>query len=140
MTPGRNSATAAANPASAIRIASRRAATSSSVLMRRAARIACSPSTNSALGNTNGNSWAKPGDSASVPTRLAAASPSMRCSLAMVFIGFHEIPYRFSCGMSSGTPSSQVDSKWTAPVSRIRMQVGPNGRVPATHSCGVPET
>src|SRR6201996_8831923 len=42
--------------------------------------------------------------------------------------------------MSSGTPSSQVLSKWIAPVSRTSTQDGPNGRVPATQSCGAPVT
>ena len=41
--------------------------------------------------------------------------------------------------MSSGTPSSQVLSRWMAPVSRTSTHVGPNGRVPATHNCGVPD-
>ena len=111
VTPGRNSATAAASADSATAIDSRSAATSSAVLIRRAARIASSPSTSSALGKAIGSSWAKTGDSASVPTRRAVAAPSMRCSTEMVFIGFHEMPYRFSCGMSSGTPSSQVLSR-----------------------------
>src|SRR3984957_4142926 len=123
--PGRSSATAAARPTSATRIAS---------------RIASSPSTSSAFGNATGSSCAKPGESASVPTRLASAAPSMPLSTEMVFIGFQAMPYKFSCGMSSGTPSSHVLSRWMAPVSRMTTQVGPNGRVPATHNCGAPDT
>src|SRR4029077_13956957 len=36
-------------------------------------------------------------------------------------------------------PSSQVLFKWISPVARITVQISPNGRVPATHSCGAPE-
>ena len=61
-------------------------------LIRRAARMASSPSTSSALGKAVGSSCAKVGDSVSVPTRRAVAAPSMRRSAAMVFIGFHEMP------------------------------------------------
>src|ERR1700761_3778805 len=42
--------------------------------------------------------------------------------------------------MSSGTPSSQVLSRWIAPVPRTSTQAGPNGRVPATQSCCAPVT
>ena len=53
---------------------------------------------------------------ASVPTRRAAAVPSMRFSTSIVFIGFQVRPNRFSRGMSSGIPSSQVLSRWMDPV------------------------
>src|ERR1700744_5013894 len=42
--------------------------------------------------------------------------------------------------VSAGTPSSQVLSRCIAPVSRTTTHVGPNGLVPATHNCGVPDT
>src|SRR6478609_10043266 len=42
--------------------------------------------------------------------------------------------------MSSGIPSSQVLFKWMSPVDLTTMQMGPNGRVPATHSWGAPVT
>ena len=106
--PGRNSATAAAMPCSATRSAARMAVTSSGVLIRRAARIATSPSTSSAFGNAIGSSAAKVGESASVPTLRAVAVPSMLCSTEISVIGFQARPYRWSCGMSSGIPSSHV--------------------------------
>ena len=55
--------------------APRSTAISSAVLMRRAARIAGSASTSSALGNAIGSSCANVGVSASVPTRRAVAAP-----------------------------------------------------------------
>ena len=41
--------------------------------------------------------------------------------------------------MSSGMPSSHVLFRWISPVDRTTVQIGPNGRVPATHSCGAPD-
>src|SRR5882757_3783997 len=41
--------------------------------------------------------------------------------------------------MSSGMPSSHVLFRWISPVDRTTVQIGPNGRVPATQSWGAPE-
>src|SRR5882757_2361525 len=41
--------------------------------------------------------------------------------------------------MSSGMPSSHVLFRWISPVDRTTVQIGPNGLVPATQSCGAPE-
>ena len=137
--PARNSPTAVARASSATRSDPRRAFTSSGVLIRRAARIASSPSTSSALGKASGSSLANDGVRASVPTRRAVEAPSMPLSTSMSVIGFHASPYRRSCGMSSGMPSSHVLFRWISPVDRTTVQIGPNGLVPATQSCGAPE-
>ena len=59
--------------------------------------------------------------------RCAAASwtPSMPWSQASRFPGFQVMPKRCSWGMSSGMPSSQVLTRWTAPVARTTTQPGP---------------
>ena len=77
---------------------------------------------------------------ASVPTRRAPAVPSTRRSTSIVFIGFQVRPNRFSRGMSSGIPSSQVLSRWMDPVERTSMQAGPNVDVPAVQRVRVPVT
>ena len=41
-------------------------------------------------------------------TVRAVAAPSMPCSILSVLAELNVMPCRFSCGMSSGTPSSQV--------------------------------
>ncbi len=76
----------------------------------------------------------------SVATVRAVAAPSILCSTFRKFMALKEIPYRFSCGISSGIPSSHVLSRWTAPVARTKTQPGPNAREPAVHSRGAPET
>ena len=76
----------------------------------------------------------------SVATVRTVAAPSIPCSTFKKFPALNEIPYRFSWGMSSGIPSSQVLSRWTDPEARTRTHPGPKAREPAVHSRGAPDT
>ena len=140
VTPGTNACVAAASASSATRTDARMASTSSGLLTRRIWRSIGSPSMNSAAGNALGNRFADEPDMESVATRFAVAAPGIFDNTVTKFKALKVMPYRFSCGISSGMPSSHVLSRCTAPFSRTNTQPGPNAREPAVHSRGAPET
>ena len=81
-----------------------------------------------------------PGDMPSTPIRRASARPGMAARLAITVAPFHVIPNSQARSMSAGTPSSQVVSRCTAPVSPRTTQPGPKGRVPAVQRRVTSET